>query len=202
MIKTSVKRCEYSTTSKSAVASATRRPRVDPDTWAACIADWRLGAATLPELADRTGLSTRAIQYRLEKEGATKGEAIAEESAKIERATLDALTDDGLDRIELGRSARRRTYELTTRLESAAAIIIDDIASDPASAARHSGSLRALAHGMALIERAWLTKAAALALKADSDEGEELPVIHIVDLTEDDIDAMRQQQQSDDMGDE
>jgi hypothetical protein len=166
-----------------------RRP--SPEAWAAAVAAWRTGASTLEEIASGLGMSVRGVQYRLAKEGARKGEAIAEDARRIERETIEEAFGDQPDRLQRGKRARQSSLALADRIERAASSILTDIEAAPAMAASHAGSLRTLSLAAQLAERTFALKSSALGLSSNDLDPEELPQIVIRDLTEEELEAIR-----------
>ena len=130
-----------------------RYKRLSPSERAEAVTRWRTGAETLAEIAAAYDVSPRALQNLFSKARAEKGAAIAEDARRIERAVLEETFGADGDRIEQGRAARRRTLELTERLERAAGSIIISIESDPTTASAHAGSLRSIGLAMQILER-------------------------------------------------
>lgn len=176
---------------KSESAVSRRYKRLSSSEVAEALAAWRTGTSTLAELAELYGVSQRALQYRFAREGASKGEAIAEDARRIERETIAEAFGDPPDRIEQGKRARQRSLELAERIESAASSIIVAIEAAPATAPSHAAALRALGMAAQLVERTFGVKASALGLSANDADPEELPMIVIRDLGEEELAAIR-----------
>jgi hypothetical protein len=166
-----------------------RRP--SPEAWAAAVAAWRTGASTLEEIASGLGMSVRGVQYRLAKEGARKGEAIAEDARRIERETIEEAFGDQPDRLQRGKRARQSSLDLAERIERAASSILTEIEATPSTAGSYAGSLRALSLAAQLVERTFAIKSSALGLSPGDLDPEELPQIIIRDLSEEELEAIR-----------
>lgn len=181
-----------STTEKRAYA------RLSPTTWAEIDALWSTGEPTLAELADRYGVTTRALQSHFSKRGVVKGSAAKALATKITERVLTAALPDEDATTQRALEVRESAYANAVMIE---AMIVDRLrtaAADPTTTFATSASVKMLGVAAAALERLHGLKRAALGLNDDSLLDDDLPVLILHDLSAEEIAEMHKAQNDDD----
>ncbi len=172
--------------------------RLAPVQWAEVEAHWKSGEATLTELSERFGPSTRALQAHFAKRGIVKGEAA---SALVESVRA-AITSEALARpdelVERAKDVRERAYRNASRLEDLVMSQLAIAERDPTQVLRVSAGLKALSLAAGALERLHGLKLRALGLDRVDAVPDEMPVLEIVGLTEEDCKRIRSSHGDDD----
>lgn len=171
--------------------------RPSESTWAVIEGLWETGDATLSDLEARYSVSRRALQAHFAKRGIVKGAKAAQMAAAIkEEVFAENLTD-----IDVTTARAKETREAAYRN----AVVVEDLImaqlaaaqKNPAEALKAAAAIKALslaAAGLRIHSLKWK----ALGLDKDSSLQDEFPVLHIVDLTEAEIQAIQSGQGSED----
>ncbi|MBL1258620.1 hypothetical protein [Methylocystis sp. Sn-Cys] len=166
--------------------------RLSAAQWSEARALWEADAATLEELAARFGVTTRAIQRHFAKHGSKKGTRAKAIATEIEAAVLSEVFGDPEARLEKSRAMRASTFDTLTRIERTVMGLVASAEANPAEGYKVGAALRAMSMATATLERCFNIKSACLGIKGD-ETSDELPQIHIVDLTDDEINRMRRE---------
>lgn len=165
--------------------------RLSPAQWAEVDAIWELGDATLSELAERFGVSTRALQAHFEKNGIVKGSKGREWAAEIKAEIFTRSLDSKGDIVRLANETHRRTFLNASTVEDMLNKQLEHLAANPAEAYRTAAVVKTLSLAAQAMERLHSLKSAALGIDKDDRMGEELPGLVIRDLTPEEIHHLR-----------
>ena len=171
--------------------------RLSPAVWAEIRALWETGEPTLDELASRYSITTRALQSHFHKNGTMKGAEAMIIAAEVKGAVFADSFEDHETKIAKGRETRATDFANASKIESLIMAQVEEAQKDPASAFRASAALKALSVAAQALERTSAMKWRSLGLDRDQ-ETDELPEIHIVNLTEDDIQEIRRSHEAGD----
>jgi hypothetical protein len=181
-------------------ARASRRKyvRLDEAVWAEIEAAWESGEVTLEELANRYDVNRRTLQAHFSKRGVEKGaRAVALATVVRERLdAADAAEADGL--AERARATRDRAFRSADLVEELLLAQLDQVRADPTQVIKVAAAAKALSLAAATLERVHAIKARALGLDRDEALGDELPVLEFIDLSVNDIERLRAEQDADD----
>jgi hypothetical protein len=159
--------------------------RLKPEIWVEIDALWQSGGYTLEELAARFAITERALQYHFKREGVVKG-ALAEAIAvAAHQAVVQDEIGDHEKRVVQSRMARAEAMADSDRIQSLLRQQVLAIALDSAQAFKLFSAIKALNVATLTLERLQSIKTTALAIEPR--EGEELPVIQFLDLSDEDI---------------
>lgn len=179
--------------------NAAKGKRLTPDQWKEAKADWRSGKYTLDDLSKKYGISTTGIHRRLQRNNVKRGEDQMALEEKIAHAEIHA-------RAQVAQKEEKALREKASRLKifvlSAAEVTAKKLM---AEMAKHSQGPEKLPLS-AIIDAAKAAKEVTIVLKNTAEiiekvvPGEEfdpddLPSLEIAELTQDDIDDLRRQQQ-------
>ena len=161
--------------------------------WAEARALWETGEATLEELSLRFGITERALQVHFRKHATLKGSKAKEVAAAVQQAVFADIFEDSAVARAKGREARAAAYGNATQIEGLIMAQVSEAQKDPANAYRASSALRMLALAMQALERAHSMKWASLGLD-QLEDAQELPVLPIIDYSEEQIEEIRRKQ--------
>ena len=173
--------------------------RLSPAVWAEIRALWETGESTLEELALRYSVTTRALQSHFHKNDTKKGAKAMIIAAKVKEAVFADSFEDHETKIAKGRENRAADFANASKIESLIMAQVDEAQKDPAAAFRASAVIKTLSLAAQALERTTAMKWRSLGLDRVQDTSE-LPEIHIVNLTEDDIQELRRSQEAGDDG--
>ena len=171
--------------------------RLSPAVWAEIRALWETGEPTLEELALRYSVTTRALQSHFHKNGTMKGAKAMIIATEVKEAVFADAFEDRETKIAKGREIRATDFANACKIESLIMAQVEDAQKDPSAAFRASAAIKALSLAAQAVERTTAMKYRALGLDRVQDT-DELPEIHIVNLTEDDIKELRRSQDAGD----
>ena len=171
--------------------------RLSPAVWAEICALWETGEATLDELSSRYSITTRALQSHFHKNGTMKGAKAMIIASEVKEAIFADSFEDREAKIAKGRETRATDFANACKIQSLIMAQVDEAQKDPTAAFRASGAIKALSLAAQALERTTAMKWRALGLERVQDT-DELPEIHIVNLTEGDIKEMRRSQDAGD----
>ena len=178
--------------------SAKRRyQKLTPAVWAEIEALWATGEPTLAELAHRYGVTTRALQARFSKRGLVKGAAASALAIAVKERVLGQALPDEDDLVRRARDVRETAYSSAVRLEAMLVACLDAATKDPSATFAAAAQVKMIGTAAQAIERLHGLKRVALGLTDDSHMNDDLPVLAIADLTEEEIVAMRSQDDDD-----
>jgi hypothetical protein len=166
--------------------SARKYTRLNPSIWAKIRAAWETGEMTLEELGDEHGVSKRTLQTHFRKHASVKGSEAAAMAAAVKSAVFEDILGSSEVRIARGRETRIAAYEGAMRIEGLLNAQIEMAGKDPSSAYKALSATKLLAMAAQTFERTQAIKWKALGLDQDQDT-DELPVIRIIDLSNEDI---------------
>jgi hypothetical protein len=167
-----------------------RYNRLSPAVWAEIRALWETGEPTLDELALRYSVTTRALQSHFHKNDTIKGGKAMVIAADVKEAVFADSFEDRETKIAKGREIRATDFANASKIESLIMAQVEEAQKDPSAAFRASAAIKALALAAQALERTTAMKWRSLGLDRVQDT-DELPEIHIVNLTEDDIREIR-----------
>jgi hypothetical protein len=171
--------------------------RLSPAVWAEIRALWETGEPTLDELAFRYSITTRALQSHFHKNDTNKGAKAMIIAAEVKEAVFAETFDDREAKIAKGRETRATDFANACKIESLIMAQVEEAQKDPSAAFRASAAIKALALAAQALERTSAMKWRSVGLDRGQDT-DELPEIHIVNLTEDDIQEIRRSQEAGD----
>lgn len=164
--------------------------RLPPTLWAEIRAHWETGEPTLEDLAGRYCVTTRTLQSHFSKHECVKGSKAKEIASAVREAVFVEKFDDHEKRIHKGREARWNAVANAEKIETAIMSQIEQAQKDPASVVRASAMIKMLNLASQGLDRMHALKWEAMGLDR-IDETDELPELHIVDLTEEDLENIR-----------
>ena len=164
--------------------------RLTVEQWAKAEAYWRSGSHTLEHLSGEFGVTTRALQAHFAKRGVSKGTDAAMIAAAASEGVVAVEVDDYQSRVQQARSARRRTVADAEKLRSLLMAQVSTTQTDPENAFRAVAAIKALSMAAATLER--LQSVTVAALNVDTSQTDELPVIQFFDLSDEDIEQIRE----------
>ncbi|KAB1068554.1 hypothetical protein [Methylobacterium planeticum] len=172
--------------------------KLTEDRWAEVEALWSSGSATLPELAHRFGVTERGLQAHFSKLGLEKGSAAKALAAQVVsrvRAEREAQVDTLAERaLAIGQT----TYDHAAKVERMIVDRLDAAAADPDQTFAAAAAVKMLTNAAAALERLHTLKRSALGITDDDMNSDEAPVLVIRNLTQVQIDMMRQKQDEED----
>jgi hypothetical protein len=171
--------------------------RLAPAIWAEICALWETGEPTLDELSARYSITTRALQSHFHKNGTMKGAKAMIIAAEVKEAVFADSFEDRETKIAKGRETRATDFANACKIETLIMVQVEEAQKDPTAAFRASAAIKALALAAQALERTTAMKWRSLGLDRVQDT-DELPEIHIVNLTADDIKEMRRSQDAGD----
>lgn len=172
--------------------------RLSNETWAEIDAIWELGEGTLPELADRYGVSTRTLQAHFEKCGIVKGSKGRELALEVKAEIFSRASENMKDIAKLAGETKRQAYVSSLAIESLLLEQLKIAASTPAEAYRTATTIKSLALAAQATERLLGIKYKALGLNRDERLVEELPEIKFTYITAEQAEQMRREQEAED----
>ena len=165
--------------------------KLTSEAWAEIDAQWELGEATLPELADRYGVSTRTLQSHFEKNGVAKGTKGREIALGVKAEIFSRAADNMKDIARLAGESKQRAYVNALAIESLLMEQLTMAASKPADAYRTATTIKSLALAAQTTERLLGIKSKALGLDRNELLAEELPEFKIKYITDEEALEMR-----------
>lgn len=174
-----------------------RYARLSAEEWAEARAAWMTGGVTAEELAQRYGCSLRAVQLHMAKHKAQKGSAIAARAAAVEARVLAEALPDEDDLATRIRQTREGTYRDAMTIQQ---LVMQNVllAQNPTTALSAVAALRALDLAATALGRTQRVRWLALGLDKAPPEPTELPELPIRVLTDEEVAAIRAQQEQDD----
>lgn len=172
--------------------------RLTPATWATIEGLWASGSATLPEIAERFGVSARAIQSHMSQRGIGKGSAAEALAAEVRSGVLSRTMGEPDDLVARAAAIREGAVQGAEKVERLLHAALDAAAADPGKVFALAASAKALALAAQTLERLHKLKRSALGLGDDDTLSDELPTLLIEDLSASDIAAMREDDEEDD----
>ncbi|MCC0003829.1 MAG: hypothetical protein H6872_01280 [Methylobacteriaceae bacterium] len=164
--------------------------RLTSTDWAQVRAEWEVGEASLEELSQKYGVSRRALQIHFRKHSSEKGSQSKVVAREVAEAIFAAFGADRQERVRLGREARATEFDNARRLERLIMTQLEEAEAGGSAAFRSSAVMKAISLATQALERTQNMKWRALGLGPD-ESTDDLPVIEIVDLTEQEISAMQ-----------
>lgn len=172
--------------------------RLSNEAWAEIDALWELGEATLPELADRYGVSTRTLQAHFEKNGVVKGSKGRELAREVKAEIFSRASENMKDIARLAGESKRQAYVNSLAIEGLLMEQLQIAASTPAEAYRTATAIKSLALAAQTTERLLGIKYKALGLDRNELLAEELPEIKFRYITNEEALEMRRAQEAED----
>lgn len=173
--------------------------RLAASVWAELRAYWEVGDHSLAELADRYGVSARAIQTHVSKLGSIKGSKAAEMAADIQEKVLQ----DGLENrdklVSRAKETRDGTYSNAKIIEDLVMAQLQLAQKDPTQAFKAATALKALSLAASALERLHATKLRALGLDRENALPDELPVLQFRDLSPDELQSLHERDDEDEI---
>ncbi|MEH6717536.1 MAG: hypothetical protein V7704_01545 [Aurantimonas endophytica] len=168
-----------------------RYARLTPATWAEIRSHWEVGEATLVELSERYGASTRALQMHFAKHDTLKGSKAAALAQAVQARVLEDELPDGDLLVERAKTSRERAYRNASTIEDLVMSQLAHAQASPEAAFKAGAALKALSLAAGTLERLFGLKSAALGLDNDPTDGRELPKLILEDITREEIDAIQ-----------
>jgi hypothetical protein len=175
--------------------------KLSASTWAEVRALWEVGDVTLAELSENYGVSGRALQSHFSRHGTTKGAKAAELAAAVKRELIESALPNTDELTRRARDTREAAYANAVIIESLVMAQLQAAQKDPTQALKAASAIKALSLAAAAVERLHGLKQAALGLNDDGVLADELPVLQLVDLTENEIHALQNRDEDDDFDD-
>lgn len=168
-----------------------RYNRLTLATWAEIRAHWEVGEATLAELADRYGVSTRTLQSHFASNGTLKGAKAAALAQAVQARVLEDELPDGELLVERAKTSRERAYRNAMTIEDLVMGQLAHAQASPEAAFKAGAALKALSLAAGTLERLFGLKSAALGLDNDQAQGREMPELILRVMTDEEIAAIQ-----------
>lgn len=183
-------------------AQKRRYNRLTAATWAQIRSHWEVGEATLAELAERYGVSTRTLQTHFANHGTLKGAKAAALAKAVQARVLEDELPDGELLVERAKTTRERSYKNASAIEDLVMAQLTHAQASPEAAFKAGAALKALSLAASTLERLYNLKSMALGLDNDPAQGRELPELTLRDITQQEIDAIQRGEDESDLDDE
>ncbi|KAA5604422.1 hypothetical protein F1188_16315 [Roseospira marina] len=178
--------------------------KLTPAQWALAVEKWELGAVRLADLSAEFGISETALSLGLKSRGATKGRRAAEHARSVSEAVSEAVREtavkDALDGAELRKKrindTKKEHYEWSAALSKLAMSRVLKAQKDGTPLSDAEGDLKAIRNAMEIIARGRQERWEILDVPSDIDMAE-LPELVIRDLTDNEVDELRRQDEGD-----
>jgi len=179
----------YGKTLGTSMTDEGKRPykKLTPATWAEVRALWETGETTLDELSERYGVRTRTLQAHFEKHGTKKAAKAKEIAAAVQAEIYSAASFDVETRAQLGKEAQASAYHNAVIIEGLVMAQLGEAQKNPENAFKAATAIKTLSLAAQAIERLNGVKRSALGLDQLPPSDDMLPVLQVVDLTEDEI---------------
>lgn len=161
--------------------------------WAEAEALWSTGEFQLNELSERFGVRPETLSRRFKKNGIKKGEMPVAEAVKT--AVQEAVIDDATVIANRIRETKEEHYKWSKVLSGMAMKEIADAKKGEKAIAVVHPNLKALQTAMQIVEQGYKSRAAILGIDNEEGGSDEVPELVISELTQDQVDDMRRQQE-------
>ncbi|GJD31901.1 hypothetical protein PMNALOAF_3165 [Methylobacterium adhaesivum] len=175
-----------------------RYTRLNEAEWAEAEAVWASGAASLPELSHRFGTSERGLQARFARRGIEKGQAAKALAAQVVARVAEEQAAQVGTLAERATTIREATYAHAVKVEGMIVARLDAAAADPAQTFAAAAAIKMLTNAASALERLHSLKRSALGISDDDVNDDEIPVLVIRDMTDTEIEDMRNKQDEED----
>lgn len=175
-----------------------RYTRLNEAEWAEAEAAWASGAVSLPELSHRFGTTERGLQARFARRGIEKGEAAKALAAQVIARVAEEQVSQVSTLAERAATIREVTYANAAKVERAIMDRLDAAAADPAQTFAAAAAIKMLTNAASALERLHSLKRSALGISDDDVNDDEIPVLVIRDMTDREIEDMRNKQDEED----
>lgn len=166
--------------------------------WAEAEAAWASGAVSLPELSHQFGTTERGLQARFARRGIEKGEAAKVLAAQVVARVAEEQASQVGTLAERAMTIREVTYANAAKVERAIMDRLDAAAADPAQTFAAAAAIKMLTNAASALERLHSLKRSALGISDDDVNDDEIPVLLIRDMTDREIEDMRNKQDEED----
>lgn len=161
--------------------------RLSPAAWAQVEAEWQSGEFTLAVLADKHGVTTRAIQLHIAKRGIVKGEAAKAIALDVKARVFAATLPDADAAADRALRIREATFRNAEIVEAMILERLEGAAADPTTTFAASAAIKMLANAAQALERLHALKKTALGLGDDDHLNADLPTLALIDLSAEEI---------------
>ncbi|MGU3362771.1 hypothetical protein ACLBWX_20805 [Methylobacterium sp. M6A4_1b] len=166
--------------------------------WAEAEAAWASGAVSLPELSHQFGTTERGLQARFARRGIEKGEAAKALAAQVVARVAEEHASQVSTLAERATTIREATYAHAVKVEGMIVARLDAAAADPAQTFAAAAAIKMLTNAASALERLHSLKRSALGISDDDVNDDEIPVLVIRDMTNTEIEDMRNKQDEED----
>lgn len=177
-----------------ALPAKRRYVRLTEDQWAEAEAAWTSGAASLPELVHRFGVTERGLQARFAKHGLEKGQAAKALAAQVVARVKKEQESEAGTLTKRARAIRETTYENAAKIERMIVERLDAAAADPEQTYAAAAAVKMLTNAAAALERLHALKRNALGITDQDTNADEVPVLVIRNLSDVEVASIRQRQ--------
>jgi hypothetical protein len=168
--------------------------------WVEVVDLWERGEVRLDDLSARFGISAPALSKGLKRRGAVKGKRAGETAKAVSEALKDAAVEEALSGAELRAKriaeTRDQSYTWVEGIQKMTMQVLVEAKRDHKPFSVVAGDLKALRTAMNTIAMGRQERWAILDMENEVDD-QTLPELVIRDLTENEIEALRQQDDED-----
>jgi|GEM_PF-2764375 len=147
---------------------------------------------TVPDIAETLGVSESTVKRALKRAGATKGELYDEVLTQAREELIASVSSDE-ELKALAGVTLRGTLRLSERLQEKIGEAIDNISDEPSKALLQARAINSLANGVKLSSDAVRSSIKIAPISSD-DEDEELPELVFREMTDTEVQRLRDQQ--------
>ena len=164
--------------------------RLPLSAWAELRAYWESGDHSLNELSDRYGVSRRAIQGHLSKQGCIKGAKAAEMAAVVQKEVFKSELGDKDALVARAKETREAAYANAVTIQNLMMAQLQFAQKDPTQAFKATTAVKMLSLAAATLERVQAVKLRALGLDQENALPTEFPELIIRDLNPPELEAL------------
>lgn len=187
------------TTAASTVPAKTiSKARMTPKLWAEAEALWESGEVTLDDLAKKFSKSRGTFQRHFKENKIERGSAAEATKAAVKQAVQSSVADDAAILASRIKETREDHYKMSAAISKLVWSEILTAKQKETPFANIKENLKSLETAMKVIQMARMERFSILGLDGDSaDDDDTLPELVISELTADQIEKMRQKDESD-----
>lgn len=166
--------------------------RLTPKQWAEAETLWELGDVALADLASKFGISEQAVSQHMKKKGVKRGKRAAEHAKKVsDEVARQALEDAAVAAARI-RETKEEHYKMAAGVAKLTWSEVLTAKQSGAPLATITNNLKALEVATNILAKARVERYAVLGLDKDKEiEDDKLPVLEIAELTQDEIEELR-----------
>ena len=175
------------------MTTAEKKPvRLTPKQWAEAETLWELGDVALADLAKKFGITEQAVSQHMKKKGVQRGKRAAEHAKKVsDEVARQALEDAAVAAARI-RETKEEHYKMAAGVAKLTWSEVLTAKQNNVPLATITNNLKALEVANNILARSRAERYAVLGLDKDHEpEDDKLPVLEIAELTQDEIEELR-----------